>query len=1145
MARRFADQFAPFVAAGWSVDERVDARATYIRVPLRTATQASRQTALAPFGVHLEAARDALAAFAARVHATLLFSNSVDRVVVSARFEEETEEKEDVLVDVFRENASEDVSDARVGSDAKPKPARVTPRTVEEDAEWRRSSLSAFFGGAANATRCSHVVTLVETRGSVDFFSEKSAERSGDAATRIRAKTVDEWIVGAAIGVGKARELALDRQKARRLHDGTLLPLARVASHVRRDGVAVDPSRAPPAPAAAALAAVAARAVAEGRTAPPAPPRPGAGLFALGAPVPPRTFDSAGDPVASALRRAPGVIDAHFATKRGAASARFVEFLDPRMFRETGVLRANKDAAKEDAKEDAKDVETLETLNRLRREWNRALCACVVAANVEVIAHARTLSGLNSEPLPAVSFYGLWPRSVALGAPPPPALDAEGRPIEPKPTEIPGSSSSAESSFDALVSGGHPASALYVRPLYKALAEHAPGLFRSLGTAAPTKPADGYFLPAGFAEGAGFGGGAAGTRTSARPLAARFIAEHFPVIDAPAEIRPELAAAGAGGAAKELTAAALRRLLRAKPPPASEPTRVHVELLECATSDVLAEESSRSAEAPSAYPAPPTDSLTGIVDAMAAAGVPLNQWLGAAGLGTAEATPPRGANGDANGDGNGDSTVRDSHPPLDLAAARDLAGVPVPTASGETRPIGNGVLYAGTETMVSLAPRLRGRFLHPSLIADSKTLAPLLRHPRFNAATNTCVFGFDELLAELPRSLPARLAPAKIAGLAVVRWREEKARAPEAPSSLAARDEGDSRFAPSPAWLRAFWDALAPREVLAMTGGERFDWTNAGKFDEWPLVPCESETLVRVKHAGAVFVAPDFVDERRRSTDPAASDDPEDERRHSTNVPTTNDVTRDLPNFHDGSNRLAKDWHWLAPALRAARFPVLDTRAGGAACAAATRAAARPMGAGLMGTIQTPADAFVWKLMCASEQFGDASSGLPFDFAKTSTAFRTRLFETLVSQFETSDLLRTPPALEAVKTHLPIFFRAERQKRVFAGDEKRVLGDETLVSHSETDSTVETTHPHHTTREKIWVSLRSTHTHFTTCPPDVPFAEASYRSPETLAYVAAALPLYRALGVEVLDDAATLARHVVPRWRVSTRRAARRSWRTS
>ena len=112
-----------------------------------------------------------------------------------------------------------------------------------------------------------------------------------------------------------------------------------------------------------------------------------------------------------------------------------------------------------------------------------------------------------------------------------------------------------------------------------------PGLFRSLVTGAPTKPADGYFLPAGFAEGTGFNAttapSSAGARSAARPLAARFIAKHFPVIDAPAEIRPELAAAGAGGAAKELTAAALRSLLRAKPPAPSEPTRVHVELLEC------------------------------------------------------------------------------------------------------------------------------------------------------------------------------------------------------------------------------------------------------------------------------------------------------------------------------------------------------------------------------------------------------------------------------------------------------------------------------------------------------------------------------------------------------------------------------------
>ena len=92
----------------------------------------------------------------------------------------------------------------------------------------------------------------------------------------------------------------------------------------------------------------------------------------------------------------------------------------------------------------------------------------------------------------------------------------------------------------------------------------------------------------------------------------------------------------------------------------------------------------------------------------------------------------------------------------------------------------------------------------------------------------------------------------------------------------------------------------------------------------------------------------------------------------------------------------------------------------------------------------------------------------------------------------------------------------------------RVVGrDETLVSHSETDSTVETTHPHHTTREKIWVSLRSTHTHFTTCPPDVPFAEASYRSPET--------PRARRGGAPAVPRSSSrfsttppLARHVVP-----------------
>ena len=51
--------------------------------------------ALAPFGVHLAAARDALAAFAARAHAVLLFSSSVDEIVVGVASEARTETETD------------------------------------------------------------------------------------------------------------------------------------------------------------------------------------------------------------------------------------------------------------------------------------------------------------------------------------------------------------------------------------------------------------------------------------------------------------------------------------------------------------------------------------------------------------------------------------------------------------------------------------------------------------------------------------------------------------------------------------------------------------------------------------------------------------------------------------------------------------------------------------------------------------------------------------------------------------------------------------------------------------------------------------------------------------------------------------------
>jgi hypothetical protein len=74
------------------------------------------------------------------------------------------------------------------------------------------------------------------------------------------------------------------------------------------------------------------------------------------------------------------------------------------------------------------------------------------------------------------------------------------------------------------------------------------------------------------------------------------------------------------------------------------------------------------------------------MSAMTAAGLPVNEWLGAAGLGgggsgAAGAPPP---------------------PPLDLAAVRDLAGVPVPTARRAPAPLGTAPLWCGSPDMVGL-----------------------------------------------------------------------------------------------------------------------------------------------------------------------------------------------------------------------------------------------------------------------------------------------------------------------------------------------------------------------------------------------------------------------------------------------------------
>jgi hypothetical protein len=204
------------------------------------------------------------------------------------------------------------------------------------------------------------------------------------------------------------------------------------------------------------------------------------------------------------------------------------------------------------------------------------------------------------------------------------------------------------------------------------------------------------------------------------------------VLDAPASLRPELAAAGAVAAARELTAAALRKLLRSKPPPSD--LRTHVELVECACSDI---DPGVGVASSARVSAPPSPSRQGTIPAMfgqrrtqpggdAIDGIMsvVNEMFGQAGI----APPGAGVQ------------------PLDVAAVRDLSGVPVPTASGAPAALGHQSMYSGSENMVALVPTLRGKFLHPSLTA-SPTLGALIRHAQFRSELRVSVFTPAQLAA--------------------------------------------------------------------------------------------------------------------------------------------------------------------------------------------------------------------------------------------------------------------------------------------------------------------------------------------------------------------------------------------------------------
>ena len=1146
LVQRFADQFAPFAAAGVDFTSP-HLPSTVLRLPLRTEAQAGSPNALRPtaFAANdAEAARATLTSFAADAHRFLLFASSLAEIRATVRHAATSipAAEDETLVDVRLTSAftcgpaasSGGGLDTGGGGGGKP-----TPRTLADDTEWRRSTLTTLFGGG-NATRAAHVVTLRETAGG-------------------SPPVTDEWVVGGAMGVGASRDLALNRANAGLM----LLPLAAAAAHVRRDGDLVRPANPPPAPAAARLAAEAAKAAAAGRSTASSiyarSARPGAGVCA---PLPLRLDPDAAnvDPVAAAMCRLPAVVMGHFALTR-AGGRTLAPFVNP-----SSALNPGASGAVSEARNDGgapKSAERIGVDAEKRREWNVAMCQTMAAAYAHMVSHARGMS----PPLPAEAFYQLWPRSAALGLPPPPALDGNGNPVDGNgnvvdsaPRVSGGSRVSRGVSSDQRPSSAaahpptpspavHPAARLLVHPLYRALADRA--LLRTVGSSALVKPSDGYFLPSGFAASdpsswSGFGGRPTqggrsianrdGADDNARPLAAAFIARHFPVFDAPAALRLEIAAAGAPGSARELTAAALRKLLRAKPPPASaaDPIalRAHVELIECAASDVIVSETVREDSDGGRGLRDPTltrgdDDLEGVgailghyglsriqgmlrEPGLAGAGDSIRSALSAAGLPWLDVENEPGGNaagGGSNPDGNGSNPA----PPveLDLGALHDLAGVPVPTAAGSVASLGGGALWRGSEDMVSLVPHLGSRFVHPAL-TSSTALEALVSHPRFISDLRVSPFTPSQLAAELPNALPQRLSPAHCGHQAAVPW-------------MPCGAGGGVERLPSSRWLGAFWRELGK----ASRGGPGSN--NALElFAAWPLVPLVGGTLMRVGHRSAVVVPPDDAPVSSGASpfshpltpgdalnvsavetdDGDEEEEIEDDDRRSPSTPlapprrASDDASNDVftpvgsPLFnasppHGGrsAHPLSEQWRWLGAALRRTGAPVLDLRftdsttAREALAASVLEAdAAATGGHGHGARLLTAADVVVFKTKRIRECLGP---GFP-SFAALDPDARGNLFRLLAAQHASSGFAASGEGLETIRS-LPVFTAA-------TGEFTDLLSGE-----------------------------------FVTCPPGVAFAETLSKFGGILEHRGEeARELYAALGVPELDDADVLARFIVP-----------------
>ena len=1058
LASRFVDQYAPFIAAG--ADRAGAGNCTVLRFPLRTEDQAANAKALSPVAFAgdggVESTRNELARFAADAHKMLLFASSLTDIKAVCRHVpretpmlgwEHNDGGVELLVDVHLA-APPPVKSSSSGAE------KPTPRNIVDDKEWRRATLTTLFGGG-NSTRTAHVVQLTESAG-----------HGGGPVT-------DTWVVGAAIGVGKARDIALDRKSANQM----LLPLAAAASHVARDGAHVDPASPPPSPALKRFEGFAVMSATSGKDFIVDVPKPGRGVWGFrdfGLSSPAQRSTTPGDEttdgvygedgllsVADTLGRMPAVVMAHFALERG-GERRLAGFLD-----DPGQVPGQVSGP-----------------GAARREWNRALCQCLAAAYGAMVGHARVAP---TPELPADTFYAMWPRAERTGLPAPPALDPDGRPI------VSGGAPDVVQTSARVVQTsarlpGHPVAELVLYPVYKELVDQP--LFRSLGSRALVKPADGYFLPAGFAvneglnegsNGASWAGFAGSSNSVARPLAAAFIARHFPVLDAPASLRPELAAAGAVAAARELTAAALRKLLRSKPPPSD--LRTHVELVECACSDI---DPGVGVASSARVSAPPSPSRQGTIPAMfgqrrdqpggdAIDGIMsvVNEMFGQAGI-----APP----------GNGVQ-------PLDVAAVRDLSGVPVPTASGAPAALGHQSMYSGSENMVALVPTLRGKFLHPSLTA-SPTLGALIRHAQFRSELRVSVFTPAQLAAELPNVLPRRLTPAGCGSVPVVPWSEDGS------------DSSNDRV-PSARWLRAFWDEIAPQGPVAVDA-----------FAAWPLVPIRGGELVRVGHRAAVTVppAPTVQESHPLSPDPLDSS----VMSHTTldgtfdgrdgDVDGVNDITfapmspnQTPPRGAGGSIRDAlfgspsraglgsparrtdvtaakkaveDEWHWLEPMLRVTGAPVLDWDAAGEACARMLdQSVENVRGA----TVRTAADVIAFKAQQIRACLG---AGRP-SFALVDEETRGRLFTVLATQHIVSGFAASEEGLEVIRS-FPVF--------------ATVVGE--------------------------WTDLTSGE--YVTCPPGVAFAETLRSFSGLLEFKDDARDFYKALGVPELADADVLARFIVP-----------------